>query len=80
LNVLPGGVLALMRGLKAGHPPGSTFHYNTGDTYLLGSLVSAATGMTLADYMSRTVWARLGMEHDAFYTLESEDGQEIGGS
>ncbi|MBN8945293.1 MAG: serine hydrolase [Rhizobiales bacterium] len=77
---VPGGVLALMRGLKAGQPPGSTFNYNTGDTYLLGSLVSAATGMTLADYMSRTVWARLGMEHDAFYTLESEGGQEIGGS
>lgn len=77
---VPGGVLALMRGLKAGHPPGSTFNYNTGDTYLLGSLVSAATGMTLADYMSRTVWARLGMEYEAFYTLESEGGQEIGGS
>ncbi|MGL4289378.1 MAG: serine hydrolase domain-containing protein [Phreatobacter sp.] len=77
---VPGGVLALMRELKAAHPPGSTFNYNTGDTYLLGSLVSAATGMTLADYMSRTVWARLGMEYDAFYTLESEGGQEIGGS
>ncbi len=30
--------------------------------------------------MSETIWSRLGMEFDAFYTLESEDGQEIGGS
>jgi CubicO group peptidase (beta-lactamase class C family) len=75
-----GGVLALMRSLKAEHRPGSQFNYNTGDTYVLGSLISAATGKTLADYMSETIWSRLGMEFDAFYTLESQDGQEIGGS
>jgi CubicO group peptidase (beta-lactamase class C family) len=77
---VPGGVLALMRSLKAEHKPGSCFNYNTGDSYILGSLISAATGMTLADYMSETIWSRLGMEFDAFYTLESEGGQEIGGS
>ena len=77
---VPGGVLALMRSLKAEHPPGSRFNYNTGDTYVLGALLSAATGKTLADYMSETIWSRLGMEFDAFYTLESDGGQEIGGS
>ena len=77
---IPGGVLALMRSLKAEHRPGSQFNYNTGDTYVLGGLISAATGKTLADYMSETIWSRLGMEFDAFYTLESEGGQEIGGS
>jgi CubicO group peptidase (beta-lactamase class C family) len=75
-----GGVLALMCSLKAEHRPGSYFNYNSGDTYLLGSLLSAATGKTLADYMSETIWSCLGMEFDAFYTLESEGGQEIGGS
>lgn len=77
---VPGGVLALMRSLQAKHQPGSHFNYNTGDTYVLGALVTAATGMPLADYMSRKIWAPLGMEQDAFYTLESEGGQEIGGS
>lgn len=77
---VPGGVLALMRSVRGQHPPGSHFNYNTGDTYVLGALLSAATGQTLADYMSRKVWARFGMEFDAFYTLESEGGQEIGGS
>ncbi len=65
---IPGGVLALMRSLKAEHRPGSQFNYNTGDTYVLGSLISAATGKTLADYMSEMIWSRLGMEFDAFYT------------
>jgi CubicO group peptidase (beta-lactamase class C family) len=77
---VPGGVLALMRSLKAEHPPGSHFSYNTGDTYVLGCLVSAATGKKLADFMSETIWSPLGMEFDGFYTLESEGGQEIGGS
>lgn len=77
---VPGGVLALMRGARALHPPGTQFNYNTGDTYVLGALLSAATGRTLADYMSEKVWSRFGMEFDAFYTLESEGGQEIGGS
>ena len=77
---VPGGVLALMRGLNSEQLPGSQFNYNTGDTYVLGSLVSAATGKSLADYMSQMIWSRLGMEFDGFYTLESEGGQEIGGS
>jgi CubicO group peptidase (beta-lactamase class C family) len=77
---VPGGVLALMRSVRALHPPGTQFNYNTGDAYVLGALLSAATGRTLADYMSNKIWSRFGMEFDAFYTLESEGGQEIGGS
>jgi len=77
---IPGGVLALMRSLQAEHPPGTHFSYNTGDTYVLGCLISAATGKQLADYMSETIWSPSGMEFDAFYTLESDGGQEIGGS
>lgn len=77
---VPGGVLELMRSVHSLHTPGTQFLYNTGDTYVLGALLSAATGQTLADYMSSKIWARFGMEFDAFYTLESEGGQEIGGS
>jgi len=76
----PGGVLALLRACQSLHVPGEVWHYNTGDTYLLGALISAATGSTLADYLSRKIWQPYGMEFDAFYTLESENGQEIGGS
>lgn len=77
---VPGGVLALMRSVAGRHAPGTQFNYNTGDTYVLGALLTAATGRTLAEYMSAKIWARFGMEFDAFYTLESDGGQEIGGS
>lgn len=77
---VPGGVLRLMASLPRAHPPGSTFLYNSGDTYLLGAALTRAVGRPLADYMSEKIWQPAGMECDAFYTLESEGGQEIGGS
>ena len=77
---VPGGVLKLMAGLARAYPPGSTFAYNSGDTFLLGAAVTKAVGMPLADYMSQKIWQPAGMERDAFYTLESQDGQEVGGS
>lgn len=77
---VPGGVLAMLRERPSAHAPGTAWHYNTGDTYLLGAVICAATGGTLADYMSDRIWQPCGMEFDAYYTLESEGGQEIGGS
>ncbi|OZI58829.1 serine hydrolase domain-containing protein [Bordetella genomosp. 1] len=77
---VPGGVLTLLRACHRAHAAGQVWHYNTGDTYLLGAVLSAATGGTLADYMSQRIWQPCGMEFDAFYTLESDAGQEIGGS
>lgn len=77
---VPGGVLRMLQALPSQHAPGTTWHYNTGDTYLLGCVLCAATGQTLADYMSARVWQPCGMEDDAYYTLESDGGQEIAGS
>lgn len=76
----PGGVLALMCGLQRAEPPGTNWRYNTGDTYVLGALLSSATGRPLAEYMSERIWRPCGMEFDGYYTLESEGGTEIGGS
>lgn len=77
---VPGGVLKLMASLPRAQPAGSGFLYNSGDTYLLGAALTRAVGKPLADYMSEKIWQPAGMECDAFYTLESDGGQEIGGS
>ena len=77
---VPGGVLALMHSLQRAEAPGTAWRYNTGDTYLLGALVCAATARPLAEYMSQRIWRPCGMEFDGYYTLESEGGTEIGGS
>ena len=39
----PGGVLDLLKTLSRAHPPGTAWSYNTGDTYLLGAVLTAAT-------------------------------------
>jgi CubicO group peptidase (beta-lactamase class C family) len=75
-----GAVMELMRSRGRAAPAGSVFNYSTGDTYVLGAVVAAATGGNLSDYLSRTVWARMGMEHDAYWLLDAPDGLETGGN
>lgn len=76
----PGGILALMAGLERAAEPGTRWNYSTGETQVVGALVAAATGKHVADYLSEKLWSRMGMEADANWWLESEDGLEIGGS
>ena len=60
--------------------PGTRWNYSTGETQVVAALVAAATGKTLADYLSQKIWAKFGMESDATWWLESPEGLEIGGS
>jgi CubicO group peptidase (beta-lactamase class C family) len=76
----PGGILALMASLDRAAAPGTRWNYSTGETQVVGALVAAATGRHVADYLSEKLWSRMGMEADANWWLESEDGLEIGGS
>src|SRR5699024_1070788 len=77
---VPSGVLELLKTLTSVFQPGTRWAYNTGDTYLIGAVLVAATGSSLAQFMTEQVWGPCGMEFDAFYTLESENGLEIAGS
>jgi CubicO group peptidase (beta-lactamase class C family) len=70
--------LAYMRALPHAADPGTRWHYSTGETSLVGVLISRVTGQTLADYLSRTLWRPYGMEQDAAWMID-EAGQEPGG-
>lgn len=70
--------VSYMRQLPRAHEPGTTWRYNTGETNLIGVLVSEATGKPLAEYLSEKVWAPFGMEQDATWLLGRSDA-EIGG-
>lgn len=76
----PGAIVAHLRTLERIHEPGSHFHYNTGDTYLIGCMLNRASGKYMADYFSERIWSRIGTEGDAYYMLDSDDGQEVAGS
>ena len=70
--------VSYMRKLPRAHPPGTVWHYNTGETNLIGVLVSSATGKSLAQYMQERIWHPAGMAATATW-LKGKTGHEIAG-
>jgi CubicO group peptidase (beta-lactamase class C family) len=58
--------------------PGEKFAYSTADASIVGAVVMAATGKSLADYLSEKIWAPFGMEQDGVW-MTSASGKETGG-
>ena len=71
-------MVSYLRKLPRENPPGAKFHYNTGETDLVGVLVSKATGKSLAQYASEKLWKPYGMERDGIW-MTDPGGQERGG-
>jgi hypothetical protein len=80
LQEKPGGILDYMNGRQRVGPPGSIFNYSTGESFVVGALLEAATHKPLATYLSETLWSRLGMEKDATWWVESPGGMGLAGS
>lgn len=70
--------VSYLRRLPRAAPPGTRWNYSTGETNLVGILVSRATHKPLATYLSEKVWRPAGMEQDATWIL-NRTGQEISG-
>jgi CubicO group peptidase (beta-lactamase class C family) len=70
--------VSYMRALPRAHPPGEVWHYNTGETNLIGVLVSSATGKPLGQYLQEKIWHPAGMEAAATW-LQGRTGHEIAG-
>ncbi len=70
--------VSYLRKLPRAHPPGEVWHYNTGETNLVGVLVSSATKRPLAQYLQEKIWQPFGMEAKATWLL-GVTGHEIAG-
>jgi len=70
--------VSYMRKLRREAPAGTKWVYKTGETNLIGVLVSSATKKTLSAYLSEKLWAPFGMEQDASWLLGAT-GHEISG-
>lgn len=75
---LTGDPIGFLATLPRAHPPGSTFHYNTGEAHLAGLVIARAVGMPLADYLSEKIWKPYGMERDAAWRVDRQ-GREFAG-
>ncbi|WP_256012071.1 serine hydrolase domain-containing protein [Desertivirga xinjiangensis] len=62
--------------LKVIETPGTVSRYKSGDTQVLGMLLSQATGRTLSDYASEKLWEKLGVESAAEWSLDHVEGVE----
>lgn len=66
----------LVTGLEVNEEPGVQYDYRSGETQLLAFVVEAATGKTLSVYAEEKLWTPLGAEHDAYWLLDKENGDE----
>ena len=71
-------LVSYMRQLPREAPPGTRWHYSTGETNLAGILIGEATKKPLSTYLSEKIWAPAGMEQQATWIL-SRTGKEISG-
>lgn len=71
-------IVSYLRTLPREAPAGTRWHYSTGETNLVGVLISQATGKPLAQYLSEKIWVPAGMQQPATWIL-SRTGHEISG-
>ena len=60
-----------VRGIRPATAPGSLCQYNSADTQVLGLLLGAVSGGTLADYMQSRLCEPLGFEHRGYWLLDA---------
>ena len=56
--------------------PGKRFFYQSGNSQLLGYIIEKATGKSLNEYAQEKLWAKIGAEEEAFWSLDKEGGDE----
>ncbi|RYG14783.1 MAG: class C beta-lactamase-related serine hydrolase [Burkholderiales bacterium] len=71
-------LVSYMRKLPRAAPAGTRWNYSTGETNLVGTLLTRATKKPLATYLSEKIWVPAGMEQKATWIL-NRTGQEISG-
>ena len=50
--------------------PGAAFDYNSSNADLLGWLIARISGQSFQDFVQQHIWAKLGVEHDAFIAVD----------
>lgn len=66
----------LTKGYEIEKKPGTEHKYLGGNNLLLSFLLEKAVGEKVGTYSSRMLWEKLGMEYDAEWILDGENGDE----
>lgn len=57
---------------KLAYEPGTHFSYKSISTQILSLCLEKATGQKLSAYLQEKLWAPLGMEYNAYFTMDSK--------
>jgi CubicO group peptidase (beta-lactamase class C family) len=57
---------------------GTRFKYISSDSQILSWVLAKVSGMPLSQYIQTRLWAPLGMESSAYWSIEREGGAEVG--
>ncbi|MDN6279446.1 MAG: beta-lactamase family protein [Psychroflexus sp.] len=60
----------LIESLSIDEKPGESFEYLSGNTELLGMIITKAVGTSLSEYLSKSIWKPLGMRGTAYWQLD----------
>ncbi len=66
----------LVTRLRMVEEPGKRFHYQSGNSQILGFILEKATGATLTEYMHAKIWEPIGASSNAYWSLDKEGGDE----
>lgn len=66
----PVGYYAALKTIKKAGEHGFAFGYKTPNSDVLGWLMTQVTGQSLSELLSERIWSKLGMEQDAYYTVD----------
>ncbi len=56
--------------------PGKKFEYLSGNSQLLGFILSKATGKSVSEYAAEKLWKPIHAAYDAYWSLDHKDGDE----
>ena len=75
----PGSFYEYLRTVEKDYGHGERFAYKTANTDVLAWVLRRATGKTISELMSGYLWSKLGVEQDAYFTIDTT-GVEFAGA
>lgn len=75
----PRSYFEFLQTVQAEGKHGEAFHYRTANTDALGWVLARVTGKNVAQLLSERIWQKLGMEQDAYMTVDSTGTPFAGG-
>lgn len=75
----PRSYFEFLQTVQAEGEHGEAFHYRTANTDALGWVLARVTGKNVAQLLSERIWQKLGVEQDAYMTVDSTGTPFAGG-